>query len=477
MKSASLIGRHVEIATLNRLKSAPKADFLVIYGRRRVGKTFLIRQHFSRDIVFEMTGILEASLHQQLAYFHEALPQSRNRKKQAPPRSWKQAFSQLATYLLTLNKKKKHVIFFDELPWLASPKSGFLPALDHFWNTFLVRHPQFLLIVCGSAASWMISKLIHHKGGLHNRITARIRLEPFTLAETKAFLKARKIKLSHYEIITLTMAFGGIPHYLESITRGQSAAQAIESACFTTNGLLRDEFPKLYPALFDRPERHQEIVRVLAKHPRGLTRSDLTKAYASGGRLTQTLADLEAAGFISFTPPFAKKERDGLYRLTDEYSIFYLRWIEGHQLTNKNQFTAIQKTPSWRAWSGYALESLAQRHIAEVKDALGISSVQTHHSSWLHRPNKTWPDGAQIDLVIDREDNAINLIEVKFSNEPFTITKAYANQLRKRVGTFRGVTKTRKNLFLTFLTVQGLTDNTHSQEVTDQIISADSLFL
>ena len=476
MSNPELIGRIPESKALKRLRAARKADFLVVYGRRRVGKTFLIRQYYKKEMAFEMTGTLEAPLQEQLSYFHAALPAIRRRKKPPQPRSWKEAFQLLADYLISLPKSKKHVVFFDELPWLASPKSGFLPALDHFWNTFLVRHPQFLLIVCGSAASWMISKIIHHKGGLHNRITARIRLEPFTLAETEEYLKAKKIKLSRYEIITLTMAFGGIPHYLDGIERGQSAAQAIEAACFTHNGLLRDEFAKLYTALFDRPERHQEIVRVLAKNPRGLTRSDLTKAYASGGRLTQTLNDLEAAGFISFTPPFAKKTRDGLYRLTDEYSIFYLRWIEGSQLTNKNAFNAIQKTPSWRAWSGYALESLVQRHIPQVKEALGIAAVETRHSSWIHRPNKTWPDGAQIDLVIDREDHSINLVEVKFSNEPFTITKAYANQLRKRTGTFRGVTKTPKNIFLTFLTVQGLNDNIHAKEMADQVITADSLF-
>lgn len=471
-----LIGRKEEKAHLNRLLEAREADFLVVYGRRRVGKTFLIREHLKKEIAFEMTGTVDTPLAEQLHNFRLSMNRASKSRKTIAPTSWVDAFEELKSYLLTLPKKKKHVLFFDELPWLASRRSRFLPALDHFWNTFLSRHPNFLLIVCGSAASWMISKILNHKGGLHNRVTSRMRLDPFSLAETEAFLRSRKVRLTRYEILTLTMACGGIPHYLKEVLPGESAGQAIHRTCFTSHGFLRDEFPRLYHSLFENADRHLDLIRILAKRPRGMTRSELSKTYTSGGRLTRTLEELTEAGFVSATLPFQKKKKDTLFRISDEYSIFYLRWIEPQRTQRQNIFTKIQTSPSWRAWSGYALENLAQRHLPQLKRALGIYEVEAYDSSWVHLPNKTWPDGSQIDLLLDRADNTINLIEIKFSQSPFTINKTYANTLRKRLETFRGVTKTNKNTFLTFITTHGLTDNSFSRELAHQTLKTDDLF-
>ena len=471
----NLVGREPEKERLKKLLNSNSAEFLAIYGRRRVGKTFLIREYYKNNICFELTGIIDTTLQDQLQNFHQILCKVSRRKLQEPT-SWLEAFQLLENYLTKLSKKKKHVIFLDELPWLASARSKFLPALDHFWNSFLSRHTHLTLIVCGSAASWMISNVINSKGGLHNRVTARMKLQPFNLAEVSTYLKSRKIQLTQYDQLTLAIAMGGIPHYLKECERGKSVAQIIDNTAFRDSGLLADEFNRLYHSLFENADRHVDIVRFLAKHPQGLCRNDISKTYPSGGRLTKTLNELSEAGFITALTPFAKKTRDTIYKLTDEYSLFYLKWIAPNRTSGKDIFIKKMASPAWRSWSGYALESLALKHIEQIKKALGISQVETQHCSWIHRANKTHPNGAQIDLLIDREDNSINLVEIKFSQAPFTITKSYAVDLRNKIEVFKTTTKTKKNVFFTFLTSHGLTENQYSKEIVSNSITTECLF-
>lgn len=469
----ALIGREQEIEKLNRLLKSQEPEFLAIYGRRRIGKTFLIDQHFKKQLCFQLIGQKDGTLKEQLGNFYQALAKC-SKKQRACPSSWQEAFQQLEAHLRSLGGKGKRVIFLDELPWLASPRSRFLEALDHFWNSFLSKDPRYILVVCGSAASWMISQIIDQKGGLHNRVTARIKLEPFTLSESSRFLKSRGISLTTYDQLMLAMAMGGVPHYLKEIQAGQSAVQAIDACCFSKQGLLRDEFHRLYSSLFDKADRHVEIVRELAKHPQGLTRQDLTKIYKTGGRLSETLSELEESGFISIQNPFAKSSRDAVYRLADEYSLFYLKWITGK--SGAGSFATKFNTPAWRAWSSYALESIAHKHVEKIKAEMGIGEIQTEHCSWVHRPNLTYPVGVQVDLLLDRADQSINLIEIKFSEGPFTINKAYAEELRRKVQVFKDVTGTRKNVFLTFLTTHGLTDNAYAKELVAASIATECFF-
>jgi len=471
----AFVGRERERAKLDDLLRSKETEFLALYGRRRVGKTFLIREHFKQTLCFELTGTKDGPLKDQLANFREELAR-RERRPRDVPRSWQEAFQQLADHLKRRRGRRKRVVFLDELPWLAGPRSRFLPALDYFWNDFLSRDRRYILVICGSAASWMIKKVIAHKGGLHNRITARIKLEPFSLAESARFLQSRNVRLTEYDQLVLAVVMGGVPHYLKEAAPGKSAAQIVDRSCFDATGLLRDEFGRLYASLFDHSERHVELVRQLARHPQGLPRSDLTKTYSSGGRLTETLWELEEAGFVGTQLPFGKKTKDTTYRLADEYSLFYLKWIESRRAAGSGTFSKKINTPAWRAWSGYALESLAHKHLRQIKHALGIADVDTEHCSWMHRPDDTWPAGAQIDLLLDRADNTVNLVEVKFAQGPFTITKKYAGELRHKIETFRGVSGTRKNVFLTFLTTHGLSENAYARELAQQSITTDVLF-
>ncbi|MDP6355767.1 MAG: ATP-binding protein [Planctomycetota bacterium] len=476
-----LVGRYEEREILQKTLVSGESEFIAVYGRRRVGKTFLIREFFKENLCFEITGIHDAPLAEQLQNFSQAIGKAVGKRGKPPelPATWQQAFQQLIAFLETQKQRQKLVIFFDELPWLATRRSRFLPALDHFWNSWASARSDIVLIVCGSAASWMIGNIINHRGGLHNRITRRIRLVPFSLAETQEYLKGRKIDLGQRDILELYMAMGGIPHYLREVEPGLSAAQIIDKACFTSNGFLRDEFSKLYASLFEHSGNHVAIVRCLATKRRGLTRNEIAKQtkLQTGGGLTSLLHELEESGFVARMHPFGKSRKGILYRLVDEYSVFYINWVERSRTFHKGAWLKKHSSPAWYAWSGYAFESVCFKHIPQMRRALGIEAVETTESSWLHRPRHGEDDGGQIDLLIDRRDNCINLCEMKFSEREVNIDKRYAGHLRNRRELFREVTRSRKVLFLTMVTTYGVKQNLYSQELITNSITMEALYV
>ncbi|MBL8889169.1 MAG: AAA family ATPase [Planctomycetaceae bacterium] len=481
MASQQIVGRQRELARIAELKAAKKPAFVAVYGRRRIGKTFLIRHAFSDQLALELVGMKDGLLSEQLHNFTLALTKASQGKFPAEetPKSWRAAFEQLRNWCETLPKNKQYVLFFDELPWLASNRSRFLESLDYFWNSYGSQQDNMILIVCGSAASWMINKLLKNKGGLYNRVTHRIRLLPFDLAETKQFLESRRVRLSDYQIIELTMAMGGVPLYLEQAKPGESSAQIIDRTCFAQDGLLRDEFNQLYAALFDKSERHVSIVRALATKLRGLTRGEIASLteQSPSGRLTSIIEELVESGFVQGTVPYGKSTKDTLYRLTDEYSLFYLQWIERKRRESAGGWQTLRGTPKWRAWSGAAFESVCMKHIGQIKHALGIAGVATTAASWRYRGNRDLQDeGTQVDLLIDRADACINLCEMKFSESEFTIDKHYAKLLQARRETFRRVTKTKKAVFITFVTTNGIRDNPYALEVVDSSLTMKALF-
>ena len=470
------IGRFGERRLFKEILSEPGPAFVAVYGRRRVGKTFLVRRASGRHLKFELTGIRDASLKEQLETFGKRLAEQSEGKFCATPKSWFEAFDLLARWMETLPRTSKHVVFLDEMPWLAGPRSRFLSALDQFWNTWGSKWAQLILVVCGSAASWMIRKLLHDKGGLHNRVTHRIRLAPFSLGESRELLhKGRKMPMSNLQIAELYMALGGIPYYLKLARRGESAAQIVDRACFRRHAPLRNEFKMLYPALFDSPDSHMGIVRALAKKP--LTYSEIAAAsgLAGGGTLTMKLRELHESGFIRLSLPFGKKKKDTLYHLSDEYTLYYLKWIESWR-GDDGGWTKMRSSPRWHAWSGIAFEEMCTKHLNPIKSALGISGVYTESSAWTYRPTDRSETGTQIDMLIDRADDCINLCEMKYSDAEFVIDKGYASILRQRRETFRRVTGTRKNLFLTFVTTHGVKNNAYGLELVDASVTLDALF-
>lgn len=475
MKSV-IIGRLEEKKILEKLLKSRQPELLAIYGRRRVGKTYLIKNYYTANLKFICSGESGGSMRTQLANFQQQLNGwfPANRQVQ-PPATWQQAFVVLRECLDTLKTSEKKVLFFDELPWLDTHKSGFVSAFGYFWNIYLSERADMLVVICGSAASWMLKKIVDNKGGLHNRITQRMRLLPFTLKETKDYLQYRKINFSDYQILQLYMVIGGIPHYLNAVKRGESLHQAIDNCCFTPNGTLTDEFQNLYAALFNNYERHIQVIQALSRKNKGLTRNELltTAGLMTGGNLTTILNELTESGFIAEILPYNKKKKDSLFRLMDEFSLFYFKFMTGEK--NKHDWLTIGKTPKYLSWCGYAFENICIKHIAQIKQALGISGMRSSCSSW-YRPGGKMTNGAQIDLLLDRSDDTINICEIKCSTKQFVIDKRYSQLLQQKTAAFRESITPGKGLLLTFITTYGVADNEYKQQLVDNEIKMDALF-
>ncbi len=468
-----LIGRKPEKEILRAALKTNRPELIVIYGRRRIGKTFLIDSVYENHIQFEFSGIHGASLKEQLANFHLTLSYKIPQFKE--PKSWIEAFHQLAKFFDTLKSKKKKVLFIDEFPWLDGRRSNFLPAFDNFWNNYVAKREDMIVVVCGSAASYMIQNIVKNKGGLHNRLTERIQLSPFNLVETEQLLKLNKVKFSHYNLLQIYMAMGGIPHYLEKIVPGESVPQALDRLCFEKNSFLRTEFDNVFASLFDQYENHEMVVRTLANVRKGLTRNELLSKskLSSGGTLSKTLMELEQSGFIENYLPY-QGIKDSIYRLSDEYSMFYLKYIEKTRPSSTSVWMKMQGKQSYKIWSGYSFETICMKHIEQIKEGLRIAGVYSTYGSWIE---KNTPNAAQIDLLIDRDDNVINLCEMKFYNTEYSLDKKYANEIAKKVNAFSNSTKTKKSIFVTFITTYGLVPNQYSNQYVQNELTMDCLFI
>lgn len=477
-KAVPIIGRQPEIEIINRLLNSQQPEFLAVYGRRRVGKTYLVRQYLKNHLVFDFTGTKEGAKEQQLVnFFEEYKTRIKTKKEKQAPSSWQQAFQYLATYLKNLPKTKaKRVIFIDEMPWIDTPKGGFVPALEFFWNQHASNMNNILLIACGSASSWIKKNLIAARGGLYNRVTQRIQLMPFNLHEAEQFLISAGVRLPRYQVLEVYMAMGGIPFYLKEAAKGKSAAQIIDNTCFAPQGLLHKEYEQLYHSLFKNAVQHIAIIEALAAKPQGITRAAIAaKTRLSEGTLQRALEELVDCDFISVYQPFAKQKKTAIYKLTDLYSLFYLKFIKSNKKGGRGTWQQLSQSSSFTAWSGYAFENICAMHLQQIKKALGIGSVFTVASSWQFAGNNVMP-GAQIDMIIDRADGVINLCEAKFTLERFAITKNYAAQLRLKKSVFRQATQTRKAVFMTLLTTFPALQNQYYQSEVDNEITMESLF-
>ncbi len=466
-----LIGRLEEQKQLDRLLESRKAEFLAVIGRRRVGKTFLIRTYLGSHFCFHHTGLANASTEAQVENFHNSLIRQTPNYNASVPKGWLQAFQHLIDYLDQLDQEKKKVIFLDELPWMDTPRSNFLSALEHLWNSYLSARKDIILIACGSAASWIIENLIRNTGGLYNRVTQRMKIYPFNLNETEAFLQYKNVKLSRYQILQIYMVMGGIPFYLDQVLPECSAAQNIDAIAFSRNGLLRKEFPTLISSLFKKAKNHLLILKALSTKAKGMTRKEIVKItkLSSGGGFSSILEELEESGFITSYSPFKNKAKDTLYRLSDFYTMFYFRFLASERKYDQGYWLNALDLPAHRAWSGFTFEQVCMEHLPQIKKAIGISGVQTQSSSWTGR-------GAQIDLLIDRRDLIITICEAKFSINEYQITSSYANNLRNKIGALRQESSSKKAIHLALITTYGLTNQSKYGDLVQQSIVMDDLF-
>lgn len=470
-----IIGRKAEIQILDGLCQSQSAEFLAVYGRRRIGKTYLISNYFkNKGLYFELTGTKTATLSEQLKNFYQEFQRLFLNESSAQPKSWADAFFQLKLAIEKINNKQKIILFFDELPWLAAPKSRFLPALEYIWNRHFSRMNNLILIVCGSAASWMLHKIVNNKEGLYARLSVSLPLYPFDLKTIKEYLRLKHVLLNDRQITELYMCLGGVPKYFSYIKPGYSSVQSINELFFTPHGQLFLEFPKLFSSLFNNSKKHLKIVKILGEKRYGIYQKELLMAanLPQSGNTSTILEELEACGFIGILPMFGKLTHERKIRLIDEYSYFYLHWINPRRSSilngqDQHYWESIFSSSKWNSWAGFSFESLCFKHIKQIKKKLGISGVCTNQSHWEN-------EYAQIDLIIDRADHCINLIEIKFTQQEFVINKDYADKLRIKREAFRDETKTKKSLFITMLTPYGVKQNSYYQEmVQNQILLKD----
>lgn len=468
-----IIGRKQEIDTLSRCIESDKAELIAVYGRRRIGKTFLVKNLLRDKFDFYTTGIYKGSRQEQLRFFNRQLSEYSG-MPYPMVNNWYDAFDQLKHYLS--QKKGKAIVFLDEMPWMDSPRSGFLKAFEVFWNGWASDHSNIKIIVCGSATTWIMSNLFGNKGGLYNRVTCRIKLQPFTLGECEMFFKSKGIVWNRQQIVEAYMIFGGIPFYLEMLRKGQSLAQAVDSLFFRESGELRSEYDFLFRSLFNESAAYRGVVEALSKKSKGMTRQEIQSSIkmSDGGRLTDILDNLCNCDFIRRYSAFGNKERNMVYQLTDLFSLFHFRYVKGSSVQDENFWSLQTDTPQHNTWCGYAFEQVCLHHIPQIKKALGINGIRSGISAWSCRQTDEH-QGAQIDLVIDRRDQVINLCEAKFSNNEYAITADYEKVLRNKVNAFRIETKTRSALHLTMITTYGVAKNTHSSIVTSEV-TMDDLF-
>ncbi len=471
-----IIGRKREQGLLRDLVESNKSEFIAVYGRRRVGKTYLIK-NFSDSfscVFFHVTGLQKGFSKEQLKEFAKQIGKTFYQSPSIiPQKQWADAFEDLTSAIAQVPKNKTIILFFDEFPWMATPRSKLLTALELYWNRYWVFDRRVKLIICGSATSWIIDNIINNKGGLHNRVTRTIHLKPFSLHETESYLKDRKVNLNRKQILSLYTVLGGVPLYWSYIRKGYSANQCIEELCFQSDGPLVKEFERLFESLFDDSKPFKDLIRIIAKHRYGIGQAELIELskLPDGGGTVKRLHQLEEAGFITSLVPYGHKDRGVYYVIDDEYSLFYLRWIEPNLKTiakkavNEGFWMSQSNQPSWKIWAGLSFESICYKHIDQIRRALNIDAGATA-GTWRFAPKtKEAQEGAQIDLLFDRLDGTITLCEIKCSDSPFAIDKSYAHELMKKMEIFRKQTRTKKQLFFCMVTAMGLKPTMYSEEI------------
>ncbi|MDD2387584.1 MAG: ATP-binding protein [Bacteroidales bacterium] len=469
--SGIIVGRINEKQVLSDALYSYRSELIAVYGRRRVGKTYLVREFFGDKIVFSFTGLSTGKRHDQINNFMLKLNEvTSDFKNEKQPVDWLEAFSLLKKFLKGIKvSTKKKVLFIDEFPWVDSHKSGFLAAFENFWNDYCTTRRDLVVVVCGSAASYMVKKIINNSKGLSKRITQIIKLYPFTLYETQAFLKFKGILMEKHEILKIYMVLGGVAEYLEHVKKGESAVIAIDRLCFQKGSYLENEYDEVFKSLFDKHSFHQRIVNALASNKRkGITRDEilLELNISSGGRFSDSLEDLIQSGFVLKYDAYKDNTKSTLYRIYDEFCLFHLKFMSTYKGT---KWAHVFQKQEYKTWCGHAFETICLKHSEEIKKALKCDQIESKNYSW-HNSN------SQIDLVIDRADDVVNLCEIKFYNNEFSIDAAYLNKLRKKESQFRTSTSTKKGIYTVMITTWGLNSNQYSQAIVTNSLTMDCLF-
>lgn len=467
-----MIGRKEEKGKLLRASESEYSQFVTVYGRRRVGKTFFVRETFNYKFTFQHTGLAQTGLKGQLKAWQSSLKYCGH--KSPCPKTWLEAFDQLKDFILESEDERK-VLFIDEMPWMDTPKSGFIPALEHFWNGWASARKDITLIVCGSATSWVINKLIRNKAGLRGRVTTKIRIQPFTLAECEEYAKEAKLGMTRSQIAECAMIMGGIPYYWSFLDREYSLAQNIDRLFFSQDGELYNEYSELYTSLFKNPEPYMKVITLLGTKKIGMTREELISCgIQDNGKLSEILDDLEQCGFIRKYKAFGYKSISAVHQLIDCYTLFYLRFIKENNGGDERFWSHNLNSPVYYNWCGLAFESLCFTHINQIKQALGITGVASSVCSWRISTSELGK-GAQIDMMIDRSDGIIDICEMKFTKDPYRLQSDTYTEILNKKSRFIEATKTKHAVHLILVSASGVARNGYSDEF-QKVITLEDLF-
>lgn len=469
------IGRKKELQLLHEIQNDDSSHFLAIYGRRRVGKTFLIREAFGYRFAFQHAGLSEGGMKEQIFAFVSSLRDAGYEVKKKP-KNWLEAFEYLKD-LIRKSSEKKKIIFIDELSWMDTPKCDLMVALENFWNGFASARKDIVLIVCASATSWMLSKVVHNKGGLYNRLTEQIHLRTFCLGECEEYVKNSGLAFNRNQILQYYMIFGGVPYYWGILKKGLSLSQNIDRILFERDAPLRDEFKYLYASVFKKPENYVKIIEALGTKKVGMTREEIINAakIPNSGDLTTKLEELESCGFIRKYYAFGMKKKNAVYQLMDCFTLFYFKFLKS-QPTDEHFWTNQINTPLVNTWMGLAFERVCMEHIEQIKVKLGISGVFTEVNSWYCKADlDNGVFGSQIDMLIVRKDQVINLCEMKYSQSEYTITEKVDRNIRNKISDLITVSGTKYAIYPTLITTYGLVENSYSQEI-QSVVTIDDLF-
>lgn len=471
-----IIGRDREIELLRNTIQDDKSHFIAVYGRRRIGKTFLIREAFDYRFTFQHAGLSDGGMKEQIFAFESSIKDAGGNANKSS-KTWLEAFEDLKD-LIRASQEKKKIIFIDELSWMDTPKSDLMRALEHFWNGWASGRKDIVLIVCASATSWMISKVIHNKGGLYNRLTEQIKLESFSLSDCEEYVKSQKLVMTRNQILQYYMIFGGVPFYWSFLQRGLSLSQNVDKTLFEKNAPLEDEFKYLYASIFRNPDGYIKVISALAKKKAGMSRDDIASeaGVANSGDLTKKLEELESCGFIRKYYAYGMKKKNAIYQLIDNFTLFYYQFMESKP-TDEHFWSNQINTPTVNTWLGLAFERVCLEHVPQIKRKLGISGVQTDVNSWYCKANEEKGiRGAQIDLLIVRKDQVINLCEMKYSESEFSITEEVSTSIRNKIHSLVASTNTKYAIYPTVITTYGLVDNAYAGDI-QSVVTLNDLFV
>lgn len=483
-----MIGRENERKKLQELYDSKSAEMVAVYGRRRVGKTFLIDEVFKGRLSFRHAGLSpiddryddatkrKSRMKDQLKHFHRSLVLAGLTGSKMPG-SWLEAFYLLEDLLAKKDDgQTRLLIFFDEIQWLDTPKSGFMTAFEGFWNGWACHRHNVMVIVCGSSTSWILDKFINNHGGLYGRVAYQIHLKPFTLHECEELFRANGVVMSRYDVVQSYMMVGGIPYYLNFFNRENSLSQNVDALFFADNAPLKDEFDRLFASLFGNPDVMKSIIIALSSRNRGLTRQELIQktGIANSGEFSQFLQALISGAFIIRYCSFGNSKREEFYKLIDPFCIFYLRFVKNNAGKRNVNWVNLADSPSVTTWQGYAFENVCFNHIGQIKSALGIGGVSTEESLWSKRGGEE-VSGTQIDLIIDRRDHVLNMCEIKFYNDEFTVNKDYHLTLCHRHNLLLEIIPKKYSVHNTLITTYGLKHNEYYSDFT-RVVTLDDLF-